>query len=226
MRLFLSGGAADGNPGYHGFLEAVDRTKPILYICFAVAPRNRVARYADFAARMAREGVLSTRLCDSAAWLGEVDLSAFGGIFCSGGNTYRLLKSLREHGGIENIKAYLAAGGVWYGSSAGAVVCGADIQPICYMDPNTVALRDTRGLDLIGGWSTVAHYNSSVEPEVNEEFNAAVAELAKDYPKLLGLPEATSVVVEDGRKYICGAPCPVFEGGVQTRILADGEAFD
>ena len=111
MRLFLSGGAADGNPGYHGFLEAVDRTKPILYICFAVAPRNRVARYADFAARMAREGVLSTRLCDSAAWLGAADLSAFGGIFCSGGNTYRLLKSLREHGGIENIKAYLAAGG-------------------------------------------------------------------------------------------------------------------
>ena len=100
MKLFLSGGAADGNPGYHGFLEAVDRTKPILYICFAVAPRNRVARYADFAARMAREGVLSTRLCDSAAWLGAADLSAFGGIFCSGGNTYRLLKSLREHGGI------------------------------------------------------------------------------------------------------------------------------
>ena len=122
MRLFLSGGAADGNPGYHGFLEAVDRTKPILYICFAVAPRNRVARYADFAARMAREGVLSTRLCDSAAWLGEANLSAFGGIFCSGGNTYRLLKSLREHGGIENIKAYLAAGGT---AAARAQSCAA-----------------------------------------------------------------------------------------------------
>ena len=52
MKLFLSGGAADGNPGYQKFLEAVDRTKPILYICFAVAPRNRVARYADFAAQV------------------------------------------------------------------------------------------------------------------------------------------------------------------------------
>lgn len=225
MKLFLSGGAADGNPGYQKFLEAVDRTKPILYICFAVAPRNRVARYADFAARMAHEGVFSTRMCDSTEWLGAADLGAFGGIFCSGGNTYRLLKCLREHGSIENIKAYLQSGGVWYGSSAGAVVCGADIQPIGYMDPNTVALRDTRGLNLIGGWSTVAHYNSSAEPEVNAEFNAAVAELAKDYPRLLGLPEATSVVVEDDKKYICGAPCPVFEDGVQTRILADGECF-
>lgn len=226
MKLYLSGGAADGNPGYQKFLAALDRTKPVLYICFAVAPRNRIARYADFAARMAREGVFSTRMCDSTAWLGTADLGAFGGIFCSGGNTYRLLKCLREHGGIENIKSYLARGGVWYGSSAGAVVCGADIEPISYMDPNAVALRDTRGLNLIGGWSTVAHYNSSAEPEVNEEFNAAVAALAADYPKLVALPEATSIAVEDGRMYVCGAPCPLFEDGVQTRTLADGETFE
>ena len=226
MKLFLSGGAADGNPGYQKFLDAVDRTKPILYICFAVSPRNRIARYADFAARMAREGVFSTRMCEGTDLFDTVELRTFGGIFCSGGNTYRLLKALREHDGIGKIKAYLQSGGVWYGSSAGSVVCGADIQPICYMDPNTVALRDTRGLNLIGGWSTVAHYNSSAEPEVNEEFNAAVASLARDYPKLLALPEAASIVVEDGKMYICGAPCPVFEGGVQTRVLADGEAFD
>ena len=225
MKLFLSGGAADGNPGYQKFLDAVDRTKPILYICFAVSPRNRIARYADFAARMAREGVFSTRMCEGTDLFDTVELRTFGGIFCSGGNTYRLLKALREHDGIEKIKAYLQSGGVWYGSSAGSVVCGADIQPICYMDPNTVALRDTRGLNLIGGWSTVAHYNSSAEPEVNAEFNAAVASLAQDYPKLLALPEAASIVVEDGKMYICGAPCPVFEGGVQTRVLADGEVF-
>ena len=51
-----------------------------------------------------------------------------------------------------------AAHHVLYGGSAGAVICGADIDSSAYFDPNDVGLTDTAGLDLLGGYSVWCHF--------------------------------------------------------------------
>ncbi len=226
--IFLSGGGyGSHNPdGYRLFLNQLDRTKPILYVTFANLPHTNADYFSRFVGRMIPEGFTYFRLCDTTEFFENNDLSEYTAIFCEGGNTFRLMKCLKEHNGVQKIREYLANGGNWYGTSAGAVVGGADVQPIIYMDPNDVMLRDTSALDLMDGWSTVAHYNNSSDEELNCERNAAVAELAKDFPKLVALAEETTIVIDpqNHRKYMLGQPCLVYENG-KERIIGDGEEF-
>lgn len=224
--IFLSGGGyGTKNPdGYKLFLDSIDKSKPMLYVCFSQLQHNFAQYYSNFVNRMTAEGIYSFRLCENTEFFEKEDLSVYSAIFCEGGNTFRLMKCLQEHNGVAKIREYLANGGNWYGTSAGAIVGGADVQPIIYMDPNDVMLRDTRALDLMDGWVTVAHYNNSSDEQLNVERNAAVEELAKDFPKLVALAEETTIVIDGKRKYMLGQPCLVYENG-QKRIIASGEEF-
>lgn len=224
--IFLSGGGhGSKNPdGYRLFLDQLDKSKPILYVCFSQLPHNYASYFSNFVGRMVPEGITFCRLCDSPEFFRDNDLSCYSAIYCEGGNTFRLMKCLQMYDGVRKIREYLKNGGNWYGTSAGAIVGGADIQPIIYMDANNVVLRDTSGLDLMDGWSTVAHYNDSADAETNDERNAAVEELSKDFPKLVALAEETTIVIDGSRKYMLGQPCLVFENGVK-RIIESGEEF-
>lgn len=224
--IFLSGGGhGSKNPdGYKLFLEQLDKTKPILYVCFSQLPHNFAQSFANFVGRMVPEGITYARLCESPEFFKDNDLSGYSAIYCEGGNTFRLMKCLQMYDGVKKIREYLKNGGNWYGTSAGAIVGGADIQPIIYMDPNDVMLRDTSGLDLMDGWSTVAHYNDSTDEETNIERNAAVLELSKDFPKLVALAEETTIVIDGDRKYMLGQDCLVYENG-KERIIKNGECF-
>lgn len=224
--IFLSGGGGGSkNPdGYKLYLDQLDPEKPLLYICFSQLHHNFPQYFSNFVNKMTAAGFNYFRLCDSPEFFAKYDLSEYTGIYCEGGNTFRLMKCLQQYDGVGKIREYLANGGNWYGTSAGAIVGGADIYPIIYMDPNDVMLRDTRGLDLMDGWSTVAHYNDSADEEMNAERNAAVEELSKDFPKLIALSEETTIVIDGKRKYMLGAPCLVYENG-QKRIIEDKEEF-
>jgi len=224
--IFLSGGGhGSKNPeGYKLFLDTIDKSKPMLYLVYSQLPHNYARYFADFAGRMAPEGVSFVRLCDTPDFFEKNDLSEYSAIYCEGGNTFRLMKLLHDGNAVGKIREYLKNGGHWYGTSAGAIVGGADVQPIIYMDPNNVMLRDTSALDLMDGWSTVAHYNDSTDEELNVERNNAVEELAKDFPKLIALREETTIIIDGDRKYMLGDPCLVYENG-KTRMIASGEEF-
>ena len=124
MKMILSGGGgvAKNQEAYDLFAANVDKRKPVLYIRFAALPDDYTTAYGKFAASMAELGIYSTRLCESPEVFSEFDLSEFGGIFCSGGNTFRLLKTLKDCGADKKIKEYLKNGGTYIGSSAGAII--------------------------------------------------------------------------------------------------------
>ncbi len=224
MTMILSGGGGPAkNPdAYRLFADSVDKTKPVLYIPFASIPENYGDNYAKFVPMMTSLGILSTRLCDSPEYFRNFDPASIGGIFCAGGNTFRLLKMLRDCDGPDKIRDYLLSGGAYIGSSAGAIIAGADIIPIIYMDSNAVLLEDTRGMDMMGGYSTVAHYNNSTSEFKNAEWRQAVEALAAKYDRLIALSEEAAVVVTEGRTYIQGADTLVFDKGV-ARVVPAGE---
>lgn len=224
MKMILSGGGgvAKNQEAYDLFAANVDKRKPVLYIRFAALPDDYTTAYVKFAASMAELGIYSTRLCESPEVFSEFDLSEFGGIFCSGGNTFRLLKTLKDCGADKKIKEYLKNGGTYIGSSAGAIIGGYDIMPIIYMDANAVLLEDTHGLDMMDGWSTIAHYGDSTSELRNAEWDRAVRILATKYNKLVALSEESAIVIDENGATVQGAPCKVFENGVE-RMIAPGE---
>ena len=224
MLMILSGGGGPAkNPEARQiFADAVDKSRPLLYVALSQTPENSVGHYSSFVAWAASVGIYSSRLCESPKYLDDCDLSQFGGIYVEGGNTFRLLAALKEHGGDKKIRDYLLAGGVYFGTSAGAIIGGCDIMPIIYMDENAVFLEDTQGLDMIGGWSTVAHYNNSRDEFVNAERNAAVERIAKRFPRLVALSEETAIIVKEDGAFIQGAECTVFEDGAKRVIESGG----
>ncbi len=226
MPMILSGGGplAKNPAAYELFANSVDKKKPVLYICFASLPDNFNDAYGRFVVNMAGLGIYSSRLCNDVSVFDEFDLDEFGGIYCAGGNTFRLLKTLKDCGADQKIRRYIQNGGSYIGASAGAIIGGADIMPIIYMDSNAVLLKDTRGLDMMQGWSTIAHYGNGSTETRNQEWYEMTELLAKEYDKLIALSEESAIVIEPDRAYILGAECKVYENGT-PRILQPGEAL-
>lgn len=223
MLMILSGGGGySKNPdAYRLFSENTDREKPVLYVALSQTPENAVGHYSSFVSTMASLGIVQSCLCAVPGFFDGCDMSRFGGVYVEGGNTFRLLAALKESGGDRKILDFVRSGGVYFGTSAGAVIGGADVMPIIYMDENAVFLEDTRGLDVLGGWSTVAHYNDSKNEFVNSERNAAVARIAKKYPRLVALSEESALLVDENGVCIQGEDCVVFENG-SPRVVPSG----
>ena len=223
MLMILSGGGgyAKNPAAYELFVANVDKHRPVLYIPFASIPENYNESYAKFTLSMANLGVYSTVLCSSPEFFSRYTPDEIGGIYCAGGNTFRLLKLLRESGGLDWIVSFLRRGGTYIGSSAGAIIGGADIMPIIYMDANAVMLSDTRGMDMMDGYSTIAHYGDSASEFRNNEWFAAVDMLATQYKKLIALSEESAIAITDTRKYVVGEPCRVFIEG-KPRDIENG----
>ncbi len=73
-------------------------------------------------------------------------------IFMEGGNTFYLLKSIRESGFKEVLKEFLAAGGLYCGSSAGAYVCCPTIEQATWKKPERFdhhGVTDFTGMNLV-----------------------------------------------------------------------------
>lgn len=113
------------------------------------------------------------------------DIKEFDAIYIGGGNTYSLLKDLRETGFIKILKKYIEQDGLVYGGSAGAVILGKDV--ITSNDKNEVEIKNTEGLN----------YNEnkdSVIKEIRDKYNL----------KIVALPEGTGLFVDNGTIIIKG----------------------
>lgn len=76
-------------------------------------------------------------------------------IYIGGGNTVRLMSLINASGFDAEIKNFVAAGGLVYGGSAGAIILGEDIRTAVEF----TGLEPNRGLNLIGGYSISCHYD-------------------------------------------------------------------
>ncbi|MCA0330183.1 MAG: Type 1 glutamine amidotransferase-like domain-containing protein [Actinobacteria bacterium] len=119
------------------------------------------------------------------------ELDAADVLLVGGGNTYALLDHIRRTGWADPVAQWVRDGGAYFGSSAGAVITGADIDVARFADPNDVGLTDTTGLRLLPGLVLRPHYSPADLPELQER--AGTTGLT-----VLGLPEDGGVAVVDG----------------------------
>jgi dipeptidase E len=139
----------------------------------------------------------------------EADLNPFAALYIGGGNTYKLLHDLKQARFDQTIRIFLQHGGVVYGGSAGAIVCGRDISTASLLDRNDVGLEDTTGLDVLQGASVWCHY----QPTDDQRIHSASKRL--QHP-IIALSEKTGVYVHDNIMLAVGfEPVAVFQHNVR-----------
>lgn len=97
-------------------------------------------------------------------------LDNFDVIFVDGGNTFYLLKYVRESGFDKVLRRFLGRGGIYISVSAGTILVGKDISISSWQpdwDENAVGLEDLRGLGLID-FIISPHYIPEHEAIINE----------------------------------------------------------
>lgn len=92
-------------------------------------------------------------------------------IYIGGGNTFALLKTIKETNFNDLLNKFIVSGKVVYGGSAGAIILGKDVGTAFIgncADENIVQATDFLGLDVASGYSIKCHYEEEEEEEVKE----------------------------------------------------------
>lgn len=230
MRLILNGGGSDEQvkESYALFVKELKGGK-VLYVPLAWPYGNMAECINWFKGQMLPFGVTDIEQVLDPSEITREKLRKVSGVFIGGGNTYQLLKGLKETNAFENLKDYIENDGLVMGGSAGALIfsecidtClkdGLEIQSC--NDENKVGLENTNGFNLIKGYSILPHYKKNTEQY--ENIKTRVERLLKEGYKLVCLPEETSLWVNgENVKVIGGRPAEVFDGN-NSAIFTHGE---
>jgi len=112
-------------------------------------------------------------------------------IYIGGGNTFGVIKRIRDAELDEAIVSYIKKGVLYIGSSAGAHIASLDFSHVERYDKNSAKVTDFSGLGLFYGIA-VCHFS--------EERLAHFEELCKtrEYP-VIALKNSDAVLVENGK---------------------------
>ena len=211
MRLILNGGGSDNQvkESYELFAREVNGGK-VLYIPLAWPYGNMEECINWFRRQVLQFGIINIEQILDPNDLTKEKLKETSGVFIGGGNTYQLLKCLKETHAFENLKEYIENGGLIMGGSAGALIFGECIDT-CLKDElvikscndeNKVGLKDTKGFNCIKGYSVLPHYKKL--PEQYLDIQKRVNRLIENGFKLICLPEETSLYITDDKFTIIG----------------------
>lgn len=215
MNLILNGGGSAEKTVLSNklFESLISPDKPVLYLPLAMEPHRYESCLSwindEFGALKHGDIVMAR----TASEISTRGLSDYAAVFIGGGNTYTLLKRLKESKAFGLIKEYLDNGGVVYGGSAGAIIFGKDINSCLYMDSNDIGLTDTQGFNALFGFSFTAHYTEHDQTAEKYLTRYSVRE------PVIALPEENSLYLGDETVKIIGTrPWYVFNNGRHKRI--------
>ncbi|MEE0700101.1 MAG: GNAT family N-acetyltransferase [Bacilli bacterium] len=223
MKIFANGGGSGDRilNIYKKIDSIIDYNKPALYIPLAMEPDKHPydGCYEWIKQEICGINVPSIKMVESFEEFAFLNYNDYSFIFIGGGNTFRLLKGLKDSGAFLKLKDYILNDGIVFGGSAGAVIMGYDVS--CSMDENYVNLEDTTGLNLIDGFSIFPHYTnfkSKLTKDENEErlktFTNRIIDYTKNDLKMIAIPEEDTITVdENGMKIIGYKPYYKFEKG-------------
>lgn len=224
MRLILCGGG-DGDQvkeSYELFAREVNGGK-VLYI--PLAWNGDLEGCIDwFSGEMKPFGITDIEQVLSPEEITKEKLSNVKGVFIGGGNTFKLLKMLKDTDAFANLEEYLNNDGLIMGGSAGALIFGKSIDTclknelnINSTDENLVGLEDTSGFNKINGYSLFVHYQR--KQEQIEKTAENIRRLLKQGHKLICLPEETSVWMNNDEMKIIGQkPAEIFNGKEMKKV--------
>ncbi|MEE0780040.1 MAG: Type 1 glutamine amidotransferase-like domain-containing protein [Sellimonas sp.] len=163
----------------------------------------------------------------SAEELDGTNVENYSAIFIGGGNTYKLLNDLKASGSFEKIKAYIEQDGIVFGGSAGAIIFGYDIESCAAMDQNKVGLKDTKGFDVLSGYSVFAHYTNGSSRlteqenrERTERYTEKLLRYSQEHGPVIAMPEEDTLFLNgDHLEMIGSRPYYCFEGGKRREMI-------
>lgn len=174
MNLILSGGGnSEQSKGVDTLFTSLLKNRKILYIPIAM---DRV-KHPDRDCLLWLENNLSPYGNFDITLLNEKDLKKFeyeelldfGGVYIGGGNTYKLLKILKETGFDNYLVKLLKETDIpVIGGSAGAVIFGKDIETVSTMDVNKVGLEEFFGMNMVNGKNVWVHYKEGMDEDIEK----------------------------------------------------------
>ncbi|WP_175989182.1 Type 1 glutamine amidotransferase-like domain-containing protein [Bacillus sp. Marseille-Q1617] len=155
------------------FVSLLNRARPLLYIPVAMEPSS-VSYEACcewikgvFSPLGIKRIVMWTDLEDKSL----VELMDFFAVYIGGGNTFRLLKILKDTHFSKLIREYLKTGGTVYGGSAGGIVLGSHIMTCALNDENKEHLENNEGLGLLDRYAILCHYEKGQQTFIRSFIN-------------------------------------------------------
>ena len=218
MKLILNGGG-DGKAVESArqlLNRVIDHRKKILLIPLAWPDPTYRGCLEFMTGELADVEKVGIEMIRSIEELKSRNFTDYAALYISGGNTYKLLRDLKESGAFGKIRKYLTEeDGIVYGGSAGAIIFGKDLDSCNTDDENEVGLVDHTGFNMIGGYSLLCHYTNR-NRERTELSRKYLLELSKTKP-VYAIPEEDTIYVEDGRmEFIGDRPYYEFTGGTVT----------
>jgi len=133
---------------------------------------------------------------DSEKPLVDKDLKNIDVVWVCGGNTFYLLKKMRETGMDKKITELVNNGALYFGVSAGSLLAGPDIAMAEPFDENDVHLQDFTALSLT---------KTSVSPHYNQKEKSVVDSLVKKLAprfKVIPLTDEQALEVLDDKEMV------------------------
>lgn len=199
MRVFLNGGGSGKKTlaACKRLNEVIDHNKPILYIPIAL-DESMFPGCMDFITKELECVKVPEIIMElDMKKVADSNLDEYSAIFIGGGNTFKLMKCLKESGAFDNISEYLKRDGIVFGGSAGAIILGSSIEVAGYLDENEVGLTDLSGFDVYNGISLFCHYDGTAE---TKEY---IRKLSEKMP-INALTEETTIFINGSSVEIIG----------------------
>lgn len=206
MKIFLCGGGSGETASIatQKFGEMIDKNKPLLYIPLAMAEERYPSCLEWITKEMSSINITNIEMVTSGEELSKKNLKNYCALYIGGGNTYKLLKDLKSNSSFENIKKYLEDDGIIFGGSAGAIIFGKDIDSCKTQDENKVDLKETKGFNILKGYSLLCHLNRNDGVKFDREKNS---EYLLEYSlknKTIYLPDDNTILITENAITLIG----------------------
>ena len=201
MKILLCGGGSGDQTiiANKKFNEIIDHTKPLLYVPLAMDenkhPYDGCLEW--ITKEMSDVDIPNIEMVRTFEELANKDYANYCAIFIGGGNTYKLLKGIKDSGAFSKINEYIHNDGIIYGGSAGAIIFGYDINSCLVMDANDVNLEDTKGFNVINGKSIFAHYTNEYTEEAHIKFKNYLTNYSLNNEDVIALPEEDTIYIDN-----------------------------
>ena len=205
MVIILAGGGSKDKAELidKEFSAIIDLSKPVLYLPFARKPPYDECMI-WFKSSYKKYGIKKIKMLQDPKEIDNINFEDYSAVYVGGGNTFRLIESLKNTSFELKLRKFLSKGGIYYGGSAGAVILGKTLSTT---SSENEFKSTERGLNLLEGKSVACHYKDEGEEKM--------IEISKnEYSKIYAIPEDSAILIKGKKIKVIGkSPVQIISPG-------------